>query len=146
MIFKGSFPEMANRRTLKGSTFSQSLFLCGCVILQKVMFTHTVFHTDSQSIEGMDKSLGILCVLAPQLLEYVIFIYSQHLVDVCEVQFLFDIIQQITDDISIHLACMGHVSLVMLCIILHVTCTVQYGIIALIFFSDAKFKTLGISQ
>lgn len=71
------------------------------------MFTHTAFHTDSQSVEGMDKSLRILCIVAPQLLEYVIFIDSQHLVDVSDVQLLLNTIQQILDVISVHFACTG---------------------------------------
>lgn len=38
--------------------------------------------------------------MAPQLHEYVIFIDSQHLVDVCDVQLLHDTIQQISDDVG----------------------------------------------
>lgn len=36
----------------------------------------------------MDESLGIIYVMAPQLHEYVIFIDSQHLVDISDVQLL----------------------------------------------------------
>lgn len=75
--------------------------------------------------------------MAPQLHEYVIFIDSQHLVDVCDVQLLHDTIQQISDDV-------GDVGDVQNILFLWKLCALYFTTFS--FFSDANIKTLTISQ